>query len=136
MPDHKISKVIVEVLSARRLPKPGQLELGKGDVIDPFVVLEMHGVPEDCRNYKTKTIIDNGFNPDWNETFEFPLVHSATAILLIMVCDHTNRIGHYAIPVHSILQGYRYVPLLDDNTDSKKIAFASLFCKFTLQQVG
>jgi Ca2+-dependent lipid-binding protein len=39
----------------------------KGEVIDPYVVLEMHGVDPDCKQYKTAVVKNNGFNPSWNE---------------------------------------------------------------------
>lgn len=141
MPDRKFKHLTVEVLSARKLPKSGVIDSSKSvEVsINPFVVLEMHGVPDDNRTFKTATIVDNGFNPNWNEKFEFPISYSPLAILLIVVNDSTTlgfgRIGHYSVPVHSIQTGYRMVPLLDDNTDSKKIPNANLLCKFSLVQV-
>lgn len=39
----------------------------KGEVIDPYVVLEMHGVEPDCNKYQTAVVKNNGFNPTWNE---------------------------------------------------------------------
>lgn len=58
------------MVSARQLPKPGGAQ--KGEIIDPYVIVSMHGVPSDCRKAKsTKVIQDNGFNPVWNETYTF-----------------------------------------------------------------
>lgn len=59
-----------QVISARQLPKPGGAQ--KGEIIDPYVMLQMHGVPADCKKAKsTKHVDDNGFNPVWNETSIF-----------------------------------------------------------------
>lgn len=65
-------KISVTVISAHQLPKPGGATTG--EVIDPFVVLSMHGSPEDEKEVRTVTIDDNGFNPVWNEVNPFDLV--------------------------------------------------------------
>jgi hypothetical protein len=58
-------RLTVTVLSGHQLPKPGSAM--KGEVIDPFVSVSIHGLPEDEAEFKTKTVNDNGFNPFWNE---------------------------------------------------------------------
>jgi len=133
----KYSKLIVEVLSARKLPKKGATGKTKGEVIDPFVVVTMHGVPQDCKEFKTTTIMDNGFNPTWKQSFEFSISCSPLAILSIAVYDyeslHKNQhMGHYAIPVESLLPGYRMVPLYDGNTDSHPLPNANLMLRIEL----
>lgn len=60
----------VQVISAHNLPKP--LGSGaKGEVIDPYVVLELHGVPADCAEQRTRTAAQNQDDPLFDETFEF-----------------------------------------------------------------
>lgn len=69
----------VQVISAHNLPKP--LGSGaKGEVIDPYVVLELHGVPADCAEHRTRTAAQNQDNPLFDETFEFQVsyVHHHT----------------------------------------------------------
>lgn len=56
------------MISARQLPKVSGTT--KGEVIDPYVVLEMHGVEPDCNKYQTAVVKNNGFNPTWNEVKE------------------------------------------------------------------
>lgn len=57
-------------MSGRQLPKPGGA--AKGEIIDPYVMTTVHGVPVDSKKGKsTKVIQDNGFNPVWNETNTF-----------------------------------------------------------------
>lgn len=61
---------VVQVISAHNLPKP--LGSGaKGEVIDPYVVLELHGVPADCTEHRTRTAAQNQSSPLYDETFEF-----------------------------------------------------------------
>lgn len=60
----------MQVISAHSLPKP--IGSGaKGEVIDPYVVLELHGVPADCAEQRTRTAAQNQDDPLFDETFEF-----------------------------------------------------------------
>lgn len=68
----------VQVISAHNLPKP-QGSGAKGEVIDPYVVLELHGVPADCAEQRTHTAAQNQDDPLFDETFEFQVsCHSAS----------------------------------------------------------
>jgi hypothetical protein len=58
-------KLTLNILGAHQLPKPSNSS--QGEVIDPFVVITIHGAPGDAARYQTKTVLDNGFNPAWNE---------------------------------------------------------------------
>lgn len=59
-------RLTINVLSAVSLPKPGGAQ--RGEVIDPFVNIFIHGpFEQDELQAKTKTVIDNGFNPVWNQ---------------------------------------------------------------------
>uniref|UniRef100_A0A3B3ZYE2 Phosphoinositide phospholipase C n=1 Tax=Periophthalmus magnuspinnatus TaxID=409849 RepID=A0A3B3ZYE2_9GOBI len=60
----------LRVISAHNLPKP-QGSGAKGEVIDPYVVLELHGVPADCAEQRTRTAAQNQDDPLFDETFEF-----------------------------------------------------------------
>ena len=46
------------MISGQQLPKPGGSK--KGEVIDPYVKIQIGGVGEDCQVVKTKTVDDNG----------------------------------------------------------------------------
>lgn len=59
-----------KVISAHNLPKP-QGSGAKGEFIDPYVVLELHGVPADCAEQRTRTAAQNQDDPLFDETFEF-----------------------------------------------------------------
>jgi phosphatidylinositol phospholipase C delta len=66
-------KLTLNILGAHQLPKPSNSS--QGEVIDPFVVVSIHGAAGDSARYQTKTVLDNGFNPEWNEV-GFPPVGS------------------------------------------------------------
>ncbi len=59
-------RLIVNVISASHLPKPGGAQ--KGEIIDPFVAVHLTGATAaDTFEVRTKTVSDNGFNPVWNQ---------------------------------------------------------------------
>lgn len=66
------------MISAHNLPKP-QGSGAKGEVIDPYVVLELHGVPADCAEQRTRTAAQNQDDPLFDETFEFQVRPAADA---------------------------------------------------------
>ena len=47
------------MISAVNLPKPNGAAT-KGDVIDPFVKLELFGTATDCADFRTRTIANSG----------------------------------------------------------------------------
>ncbi|EFA76311.1 phosphoinositide-specific phospholipase C [Heterostelium album PN500] len=132
-PASKYSKLCVEVISGRQLPK--YTKTTGGEVIDPFVTVSIHGCKYDKAEYKTKVIDNNGFNPYWGEEFTFPLINSQLAMLLIRVDDKDafhrhNRIGHYSIRVENIRPGFRMIKLRNDVGDI--IPLCNLLLRFTL----
>ena len=78
-------KLTVELISGHYLPKPGGAH--KGEIIDPYVKIAVCGDKVDEATVQSKVIYDNGFNPHWNETFDFWLLHPELATLLIIVMD-------------------------------------------------
>ena len=59
-------RITINILSAKQLPKPGGAQ--KGEIIDPYVVVNLSGpTPGDCVEDRTRTIDDNGLNPVWNQ---------------------------------------------------------------------
>ena len=92
----------VQVISAHNLPKP-QGAGAKGEVIDPYVVLELHGVPADCAEQRTRTAAQNQDDPLFDETFEFQVLggvppSSSTArcmrvCMCVCVCVSVRKIS-------------------------------------------
>ena len=49
----------LQVISAQQLPKP-RGSAAKGDTIDPYITVEIFGIPVDCASDRTKTVKNNG----------------------------------------------------------------------------
>ncbi|CAM9705436.1 unnamed protein product, partial [Discosporangium mesarthrocarpum] len=107
-----------QIISGRQLPKPGGR--AKGEIIDPYVKVSMHGLPVDATAPSvTKTVWDNGFNPIWGESFTFDVWVPEMALLQLVVMDKDQVpsgipdtfIAQAVLPVHAIRQGYRVVRL-------------------------
>ncbi|XP_070295813.1 1-phosphatidylinositol 4,5-bisphosphate phosphodiesterase delta-1 [Salvelinus sp. IW2-2015] len=76
-----------------------------------------------------------GFNPMWNETFQFDIQVPELAMLRFLVEDYdatsqNDLIGHYCLPLTSLQNGYRHVPLLTKRGDV--IPSAGLFVHLML----
>uniref|UniRef100_A0A6I8P3C4 Phosphoinositide phospholipase C n=2 Tax=Ornithorhynchus anatinus TaxID=9258 RepID=A0A6I8P3C4_ORNAN len=105
----------VKVISGQNFPKPKGAG-AKGDVTDPYVCVEVHGIPADCSERRTKTVRQNGDDPVFDETFEFRLALPELAVVRFVVLDDDyigdDFIGQYSVPFDCLQQGYRHVPLL------------------------
>merc|ERR1719253_10164 len=82
----------LRVISAHFLPNPKfgqQLTSQKsGDVsLSPFVRVKIHGIKEDAAQMDTAPQRDNGFDPRWDEVFEFPIQRPDVAVVTIQVVD-------------------------------------------------
>lgn len=65
-----ISCILLQVISGQHLPKPPQGSK-TGEVIDPYVVIQVVGVPEDRHIFKTKPVNDNGIMLSHPNTFTY-----------------------------------------------------------------
>ncbi|CAG8795413.1 25649_t:CDS:2, partial [Gigaspora margarita] len=125
----------IEIISAQQLPKPK--DALKGEVVDPFVEIELLIPGAEVTKKKTSTITDNGFNPTWNETLTFILncEEMSLVFLRFIVWDEDVRgndfIASYCIPVASLQFGYRHVPLNDVN--GEQYLFTTLFIRSSLE---
>lgn len=104
----------VKIISGQNFPKP-KGACAKGDVIDPYVCLEVHGIPADCSEQRTKTVQQNSDNPIFDESFEFQINLPELAMIRFVVLDDDyigdEFIGQYTIPVECLQPGYRHIPL-------------------------
>ncbi|XP_029461902.1 inactive phospholipase C-like protein 1 [Rhinatrema bivittatum] len=104
----------VKIISGQNFPKP-KGACAKGDVIDPYVCIEIHGIPADCTEQRTKTVQQNGDNPIFDESFEFQINLPELAMIRFVVLDDDyigdEFIGQYTIPIECLQPGYRHVPL-------------------------
>ncbi|NXC42450.1 PLCD4 phosphodiesterase, partial [Penelope pileata] len=118
----------IQVISGQQLPKVANSK--DGAIIDPFVRVEIHGVPADQAHQETKYIENNGFNPRWDETLRFQLHVPELALVRFVVEDYdkTSRndfVGQFTLAFANIKPGYRHIHLL--SKDGTSIPPSSLF---------
>ncbi|XP_068772064.1 1-phosphatidylinositol 4,5-bisphosphate phosphodiesterase eta-2 [Struthio camelus] len=116
LPGHLKKQLVLRIISGQQLPKPRDSMLGdKGEIIDPFVEVEVIGLPVDCFKEQTRVVDDNGFNPMWEETLVFTVHMPEIALIRFLVWDHDpigrDFIGQRTIAFSSIMPGYRHVYL-------------------------
>uniref|UniRef100_A0A8C2K2Y6 Phosphoinositide phospholipase C n=1 Tax=Cyprinus carpio TaxID=7962 RepID=A0A8C2K2Y6_CYPCA len=92
----------VKVISAHSLPKP-QGSGAKGEVIDPYVVLELHGVPADCTEQRTRTANFAHLKRPKFTVFSFQVNMPELALLRFVVLDD-DYIGDDFIGQYTILE--------------------------------
>ncbi|XP_064907554.1 inactive phospholipase C-like protein 2 isoform X2 [Columba livia] len=118
----------IKIISGQNFPKP-KGSGAKGDVVDPYVYVEIHGIPADCAEQRTKTMHQNGDNPIFDESFEFQINLPELAMVRFVVLDDDyigdEFIGQYTIPFECLQTGYRHVPL--QSLTGEVLAHASLF---------
>ncbi|XP_037651145.1 inactive phospholipase C-like protein 2 [Sebastes umbrosus] len=123
----------VKVISGQNLPKPKGAG-AKGDVVDPYVYVEIHGIPADCTERRTRTVTQNGDNPVFDESFEFQINLPELAMVRFVVLDDDfigdEFIGQYAIPLECLQPGYRHVPL--QSLTGEELPHAKLFVHVAL----
>ncbi|KAL4646079.1 1-phosphatidylinositol 4,5-bisphosphate phosphodiesterase eta-2 isoform X1 [Arapaima gigas] len=116
LPSQLKKQLVLKIISGQQLPKPKDSMLGdRGEIIDPFVEVEIIGLPVDCCKEQTRVVDDNGFNPMWEETLVFTLHMPEVALVRFLVWDHDpigqDFIGQRTIAFSSMMPGYRHVYL-------------------------
>lgn len=104
----------LRIISGQYLPKPSKT-LAKGNVIDPYVQVDVFGIPADCAERNTKTVPQTD-NPVFDEIFEFQINLPEMALVRFTVLDDESIgdefIGQYTIPFLCMRTGYRHIKLL------------------------
>uniref|UniRef100_A0A8D0BJK6 Phosphoinositide phospholipase C n=1 Tax=Salvator merianae TaxID=96440 RepID=A0A8D0BJK6_SALMN len=123
----------IKVITAQQLPK---LSKKNSSIVDPFVRVEIHGVPTDCCKSQTEYLLNNGFNPCWNETLTFQVRVPELALVRFVVEDYDTTsandfVGQFTLPLTSIKEGYRHIHLLsrDGTSLSPATLFVHIKCK-------
>ncbi|XP_053705233.1 1-phosphatidylinositol 4,5-bisphosphate phosphodiesterase eta-2a isoform X8 [Synchiropus splendidus] len=116
LPGQMKKQLVLKIISGQQLPKPKDSMLGdRGEIIDPFVEVEIIGLPVDCCKEQTRVVDDNGFNPMWEETLVFTVHMPELALIRFLVWDHDpigqDFIGQRTIAFNSMMPGYRHVYL-------------------------
>ncbi|XP_057606378.1 1-phosphatidylinositol 4,5-bisphosphate phosphodiesterase eta-2 isoform X2 [Hippopotamus amphibius kiboko] len=116
LPGQLKKQLVLRIISGQQLPKPRDSMLGdRGEIIDPFVEVEVIGLPVDCSKEQTRVVDDNGFNPMWEETLVFTVHMPELALVRFLVWDHDpigrDFIGQRTLAFSSMMPGYRHVYL-------------------------
>ncbi|XP_072306989.1 1-phosphatidylinositol 4,5-bisphosphate phosphodiesterase delta-1a isoform X2 [Eucyclogobius newberryi] len=123
----------IMVISGQQLPKINKNK--NSSIVDPLVRVEIFGVPADNASKETRYIENNGFNPVWNERFQFDIHVPELAMVRFVVEDYdttsqNDLVGQYCLPLSSVQNGYRHVPLLTKRGDV--ISSAGIFVHLML----
>ncbi|XP_075426636.1 1-phosphatidylinositol 4,5-bisphosphate phosphodiesterase eta-1 isoform X2 [Ascaphus truei] len=133
LPASPKNQLILKVISGQQLPKPPDSMLGdRGEIIDPFVEIEIIGLPVDCCKEQTRVVDDNGFNPVWEETLTFTVHMPDMALVRFLVWDHDpigrDFVGQRTVAFSSLMPGYRHVYL-------EGLTEASIFVHVTINEI-
>ncbi|XP_067275199.1 1-phosphatidylinositol 4,5-bisphosphate phosphodiesterase eta-1 isoform X2 [Pseudorasbora parva] len=133
LPANPKKQLVIKIISGQQLPKPPDSMLGdRGEIIDPFVEVEIIGLPVDCCKEQTRVVDDNGFNPVWEETLSFTLHMPDVALVRFLVWDHDpigrDFVGQRTVAFSSLMPGYRHV-YLEGMTE------ASIFVHITVHDI-
>ncbi|KAG8566636.1 hypothetical protein GDO81_013328 [Engystomops pustulosus] len=117
----------IRVISAQQLPKLNQEN--PNSIVDPFVRVEIHSLGKK-RESETTYILNNGFNPLWNETLQLEVLCPDLALVRFVVEDYDKTssndfVGQFTLPFPSLKQGYRHVHLF--SKDGTSLSPATLF---------
>lgn len=117
--------VNLSFISAQQLPRPK--DLGKSS-FDPYIVAQLHG-PGENHKLKTSPVIDNGFNPRWNQDWSLSLSPEDYEFSFVQITLYTQDrpFAVSCLRLSSLNEGYRHVPLND--LQGEEYLFSTLFMK-------
>ncbi|KAF6718756.1 1-phosphatidylinositol 4,5-bisphosphate phosphodiesterase zeta-1 [Oryzias melastigma] len=121
----KPTHLLLKVISGSNLPVTRS-----NKSLDPFVRVEIHGIPSDSRKKNTQTIKNNSLSPHWDNDMNFSISVPELCLVRFCVRDQTGLlssefVGQYTLPFTSMRKGYRWVPLR--SRDGCSLDPASLF---------
>lgn len=123
-------RIIINIISGQSFPKLK----GVSGKPSPHVEVSVNGLDGDTVKYTTTTVHNNGFDPIWDECFEFMVNMPDLAQLTFQVINEDSifskqaSIASGSIPLKCLRQGFRIVRLYDENgRNDFEFAFATLF---------
>jgi Ca2+-dependent lipid-binding protein len=105
--DEHPQRLIITIISGQFIPRSNGTT---NDIPDPYVVISTHGISCDQQTKKTKFIENNGFDPMWNETFQFDIHFPQMCLVRFDVYDHDrftrdDRLLYFCLPMTTIQKG-------------------------------
>lgn len=159
LPQNRIN-FSVKIISAQQLPLLSIM--GKNDLISPFVEVQMFSAEDKARGIacgvggeevsrtngyhgigsplsrRTKTVPENGYNPQFNDVFELSLETKYPELVFVrfVVCAATKNshkeLAVFTAKLDSLQRGYRHLPLY--NSNGEELIFSTLFCHITKRE--
>ena len=132
-----IKKLTIKVISGKQIKRKDDQA-----AVNPSVEIKIKGIDIDqSKNltFKTPVINNNGFNPVWSKEKECKVEYNIhcpdlCTILFNIINDDSlgsHKIAWYAIEFHNLVQGYRAIPLIDNNFDP--IQYAYILCHINIE---
>lgn len=154
----------IDVISAQQLMRPRALAASRS--LDPYIDVEVFHADDKSKDNKgvvgaggldasakdgsglgaphrrrTKIVQENGFNPIFQDKFNFALTTKYPDLVFIRLSIKCSTDGHsysdkavplatYTAKLSSLQQGYRTLPLYDSNGD--QFLFSTLFCRIKI----
>ena len=123
----------LKIISGQQLPRPKGAS-SKASSIDPYVTVQLFGVPNDCAEVRTRTVSNGGHSPLFDESFEFNIAVPELSLIRFLVLDddyiNDDFIGQFTIPIECIQTGYKHVRLCSLGGDP--LGNATLFVHISL----
>ena len=100
-------RLSITIISGQFLPRSNE---ATKDVPDPYVIVSTHGITCDQQSFRTKTIANNGFDPQWNETFHFDIYFPQMCLVRFDVYDSDtftkdDRLAYFCLPMTTMQTG-------------------------------
>jgi hypothetical protein len=100
-------RLIITIISGQLIPRSSETTK---DIPDPYVIISTHGIACDQQSQRTKTIDNNGFDPLWNETFQFDIYFPQMCLIHFDVYDddtlaRDDRLLYFCLPMTTIQTG-------------------------------
>ena len=122
----------LKLISGQHLPNASDRQAG--DIIEPYVKINIHGHPVDTAGWVSSVVPRNGFNPLWEETAEFEITYPELALVEFKVKSKAKvvggqeaHLGSSIISLAMVRSGYRHVAL--ETYEGTRLTPASLFLR-------
>ena len=122
--------VQIQMFSAEDKAKAIASGQGGEEVSDPN---GYHGIGSPY-SIRTKTVPENGFNPQFNDVIELQLETKYPELVFVRFCVYQSgkspkQLAVFTAKLDSLQLGYRHLPLY--NSNGEELIFSSLFCQIT-----
>jgi len=118
----------IDIISGWKFPRINKV-VGSDPEINPYIRIDLCGIPKDTRTWKSKVVYNNAFNPEFNQKAVFVINMAELDFVLFQLryagtkdksirntvkqglkhLSSAKTIGYYVLPVHWIKTGFRTI---------------------------